>query len=227
MGDTGEPYWTRSEQSGDVSWNGPRDWTVRRGPALLVFHDGNLDRVENCRLPNSERATIDYQPFSFDAPARREGSAGLDGHKWPGDIVIGADDVSFTDWPELEADLLASERICTLVKTSDFADRLYAALCNIDWFRDAYLWSTSWREAGRIVARLQGDCTDRAYLRFYSRIEATPGSPDEGTVVPEVAGALAALGWSWQRMARPDKQALHAMANARRLTFALALDSVD
>ena len=219
-----EPHWTKS-QTGLLSWNGPQVWSVQRGPATLVFQQGDLERIDNCRLPNGERATIDYQPFSFDAPARREGPAGLDGHKWPGDIVIEGNDVSFVDWPELEADLLGSERIGTLVKDADFADWLYAALCNIDWSRDGYVWSTSWREAGRIVARLQGDRTERAYLRFYSR-GAPPVAADEGTVAPEVADALSALGWSWKKMARSSEGALEARAKARRLTFAFALDRV-
>ena len=224
MDETREPYWT--EQAGRVSWNGPQDWRVRRGPATLVFYAGDLARIENCRLPNGERATIDYEPFSVEAPARREGSAGLDGHKWPGDILIEANDVGFVDWPELESDLLRSEHIGTLVKNTDFAERLYAALCNIDWSRDGYLWSTSWREAGRIVARLQGDSTERAYLRFYSRIDVTPASPREGVVLPDVAKELSALGWSWKKMAHSNENALQAVANVRRLTCALALDRI-
>ncbi len=225
MSGTQEPYWTSSGPAGQLTWNGAQDWSVSRGRATLVFFNGDLDRVENCRLPDGTRATIDYQPSSIDAPARREGSAGLDGHKWPGDVVIEENDVSFTDWPELEADLLGSEQIGTLVKDANFAQRLYAALCNIDWFRDGYLWSTSWREAGRIVARLQGDGADRAYLRFYSS-GTERGATREGTVVSDVADALSTLGWTWKEMASFSEKVSQAVANARRLTFALALNRV-
>jgi hypothetical protein len=54
-----------------------------------------------------------------------------------------------------------------LAKDHAFADRLFAALCNVKWVCDGCSWSTTWREAGRILARLQGDQSERAYLEFY------------------------------------------------------------
>jgi hypothetical protein len=70
----------------------------------------------------------------------------------------------------MEYDLRSSKELCDKVKESDnYAQNLYAAMCNIDWqSRDFWqelkgqTWSCSWRHAGGIVADMQakGDYID-------------------------------------------------------------------
>jgi hypothetical protein len=93
------------------------------------------------------------------------------------------------DAPDLEADLMASERIAQLVKNEGFARDLYSALCNTRWFRNEHEWGTTWRSAGGIVAYLRDLNED--YMDFYC-------SGNEGTVTDEVATELATLGWTWE-----------------------------
>lgn len=216
-----EGHWVR-DQSGEIRWNGPAQWTLRRGQAILNFSGGDLERIDNCLLPDGSRGPVVYT-YDPDQPARREGRAGLDGSRRPGDIVIEPDDVRFVDLPELEEDLLDSPRIRELVKDQVFAGRLYAALCNIAWLRDGCVWSTTWREAGRIVARMQGDESERAYLVFYSHAGFRPDEIHEGTVAAAVAAELAALGWTWREPTSEHPKAIAAAINSRRLMIAMAL----
>jgi hypothetical protein len=70
----------------------------------------------------------------------------------------------------LEYDLRSTEWICDKAKArEEYAQNIYAALCNQDWQRNAVwpllkgqTWSCSWRYAGGIVAdmREQGDYMD-------------------------------------------------------------------
>lgn len=70
----------------------------------------------------------------------------------------------------LEYDLRSTEWICNKAKArEEYAQNIYAALCNQDWQRNAVwpllkgqTWSCSWRYAGGIVAdmREQGDYMD-------------------------------------------------------------------
>lgn len=69
-----------------------------------------------------------------------------------------------------------------------FAQHLYSALCNTDLYYqdDPTPVGCTWRTAGGIVADLRDQNED--YLDFYC-------SGDEGVVYPEIAEALAAIGW--------------------------------
>jgi hypothetical protein len=221
--DMSEGCWHRVEATGELVWKGPKVWTTRRGRATLRFGDGDLESIDACRLPDGTRGSVHYDVYDFDAPAKREGRSGLGGHRRPGDIAIAAEDVTFVDLPELEEDLLASAHIHARVREGDFADRLYAALCNTQWERDSCNWSTTFREAGRIVARLQGDVSDGAYVRFINHLGVEYGTIREGVVATEVAAELAALGWTWRALPALHPKALTAVANGRRMTIALAL----
>lgn len=217
-----EGHWSRDE-SGEIRWNGPEVWIVQRGPAILKFSAGDLEAIDNCLLPDGSRGPVAYT-YDPDRPANREGRAGLDGNRRAGDIVIEPDDVRFVDLPELEEDLLDSPRIRGLMKDRGFADRLYSALCNIEWLRDGCVWSTTWREAGRIVARLGGDESERAYLWFNNHHwGALPLEIHEGTVAADIAAELAALGWTWRELVGHHAKALAAAINSRRLAIAIAL----
>jgi hypothetical protein len=96
----------------------------------------------------------------------------------------------------LEWDLRTSDRLCAKVQDTEYAKKLYAALCNTDWLRtevipllrqdpDKDLWSCSWRYAGGIIAHMreEGD-----YIDWYC-------SGNEGYIDPEVAEDLKQLGW--------------------------------
>jgi|GEM_PF-2423377 len=72
----------------------------------------------------------------------------------------------------MEYDLRSSKEMCDKVKKSDnYAQNLYAAMCNTDWMKNDVWpiltdtkWSCSWRHAGGIVADMQekGD-----YIEWY------------------------------------------------------------
>lgn len=82
-------------------------------------------------------------------------------------------------------------------QSTDFAGKLYAALCNVTWEHakePGLEFSCSWRAAGAIVSDLvEGrGCGD--YLDFYTSALRN-SAPEEGWVAPEVEEALAKLGW--------------------------------
>ena len=92
----------------------------------------------------------------------------------------------------LEHDLIRSDWMLEKVRTDDYAQKLYATLCNNEFQRqDVWtvlsdqLWSCTWRYAGGIIAsmRQEGD-----YMDWYC-------SGGEGYVDEEVAEDLAKLGW--------------------------------
>lgn len=92
---------------------------------------------------------------------------------------------------QFEKDLLDSKEVMSLVKNDDFAQKLYASLCNNGWVKNNNEYFVSWRSAGGLVAFLRdiklGTAED--YLDFYC-------SGGEGTVFPEVERVLNNLGWS-------------------------------
>ena len=72
----------------------------------------------------------------------------------------------------LEYDLRSTEWICDKAKArEEYAQNIYAALCNQDWQRNAVwpllkgqTWSCSWRYAGGIVADM---CETGDYMDYY------------------------------------------------------------
>lgn len=98
--------------------------------------------------------------------------------------------------PDLERDLVWSDRLRALVRSKLFATLLYSALCNTTWRKDAGgpVWSCSWRHAGGIVAalRAEGD-----YLDWYC-------SMSEGLVDEQVLTEIEALGWKLAEADPPD-----------------------
>lgn len=99
--------------------------------------------------------------------------------------------------PNLEYDLINSELIVAKCKTSDiYAQNLYAAMCNNEFFYGDYKWSCSWRMSGGIVAELRNIGED--YLNFYCSGVAygyRPGYAPEGFVTDEIKTDLLKLGW--------------------------------
>jgi hypothetical protein len=119
---------------------------------------------------------------------------------------------------DLEKDIIRSPEILDKVVTrNDYAQNLYAAMCNMRWVpADAItilkedFWHCSWRSAGGIVARLQGKGD---YMNWYcsgmggfaSFADETDeeaqahmdekGFVPEGIVTEEIRTDLRSLGW--------------------------------
>jgi hypothetical protein len=104
-------------------------------------------------------------------------------------LSVMPDTLSMSDEPgtNLELDLqVLSERL----RSDDlFARDVYFALCNTDWKHEAGAkWHGSWRYSAGLVANLRGLGEDM-YDFYCSR----PGR--EGSISPQVAQAMGALGW--------------------------------
>jgi hypothetical protein len=95
----------------------------------------------------------------------------------------------------LEKDLHDSKTIRSKVRNNDYARKLYAALCNMQWRhgdnKPDELWSCTWRYSGGIVSDLRNLelSTIEDYLDWYC-------SGNEGFVYEEIKQDLASLGWS-------------------------------
>lgn len=119
---------------------------------------------------------------------------------------------------DLEKDIVRSLEILEkVVSRDDYAQNLYAAMCNVRWVpADAItilkedFWHCSWRAAGGIVSRLQnkGDYMDwycsgiGGFTSFADETEeetqahmAKKGYVPEGTVTDEIRADLRNLGW--------------------------------
>jgi hypothetical protein len=81
--------------------------------------------------------------------------------------------------------------------------------------------------SSQVVARLQGDDHEGAYLRFYAHRGFEPDEIDEGRVGSDVAAELSALGWTWRKMIAYDQGATERLAHQRRLAIAIALELLD
>jgi hypothetical protein len=94
----------------------------------------------------------------------------------------------------LREDLARVEWISLKCKSEQYAQNLYAALCNNVFNKESVEWSCSWRLAGEIVAELS---KNGSYLDWYcSGIEPKTGFVEEGQVTAEVVNDLLNLGWS-------------------------------
>jgi hypothetical protein len=119
---------------------------------------------------------------------------------------------------DLEHDITATAWFCEKIRTSDaYAQNLYAAICNMRFMKldvvpilkDEY-WSASWRAAGGIVSRIQGngdymnwycsgmggfaalaDESDEDAKELFERLGYVP----EGVVTDEIREDLKKIGW--------------------------------
>lgn len=99
---------------------------------------------------------------------------------------------------DLETDLNVSDSIRQKVQDNDYAQRLYAALCNMGWRHndddeasDGSVWACSWRYAGGLVADLRLQNED--YMDFYC--SGIMGGTPEGEVDFDIENDLNSLGW--------------------------------
>ena len=206
---SGEPGRWVPTGRGAKKWHGPSIWVEMHGHAVIEIMHGRKNVVRGRLLQDGTRGTViacqpirelrDGEWVELGDPWRRP----LPDGSWnDGIIQIAEGDVRFVDAPprmarqlgirfpndkpELEADLMASQRIAELVKDIRFATDLYRAMCNTDWYRNGLHWATTWRVAGGIAADLRD--LNENYLDFYC-------SGDESDVAYDVAAELAALGW--------------------------------
>jgi hypothetical protein len=112
---------------------------------------------------------------------------------------------------DLYEDFKANPVLMEKIQDKQYAQNVYAALCNMRWqpkevlpiLKDEY-WSCSWRSSGGIVADLRGSGED--YMDFYCSgigdglgngdADRTRGYVSEGTVTEEICEDFAALGWT-------------------------------
>jgi hypothetical protein len=102
----------------------------------------------------------------------------------------------------LERDLQRSDYIVERVKEYDYAQALYAALCNNEWIPKDTMsllknegQMVSWRYAGGIVSRLRGSGD---YMDFYCSGHED-NCVEEGKVTNEIKRDLSELGWVLKR----------------------------
>jgi len=102
------------------------------------------------------------------------------------------------DNPNLKHDLIKSEEIVAKCKTSDiYAQNLYAAMSNNEFFYADHRWSCSWRMSGGIVADLRNK--GETYLDFYCSgiaSDKNTGYVPESFVTEEIRLDLLKLGWT-------------------------------
>lgn len=96
----------------------------------------------------------------------------------------------------LEDDLIKSKDIVNKCQNYIYAQNLYAAMCNNEFYKNNEIWHCSWRSAGRIVAdiRNKGEC----YIDFYCSGIGTgriKGYVSESTVTAEINNDILNLGW--------------------------------
>lgn len=106
---------------------------------------------------------------------------------------------------DLEHDLTNCEWICEKVKDDNYAQNLYAAMCNNEFVKNEVIpilreefWSCSWRYAGELVANLRqkGDYVDWYCSGMMWDSENVPAYfVSEGTVTDEIRTDLKLLGW--------------------------------
>lgn len=195
------PY---SRLEGALIWEGEVSWTESHGPAVVELLAGQYRVVRNCLMPDGSRGVAkasfhNHDDFVRIPPLWRQKHS--DGSYTYGRVAVEPGvDVRFmpdealqppseTHVDVLAQDLKADSKVMGQLKSDDeFARRLYAALCNLDWHRpDGDEWHRgTWRYNGGLVASLRGKGEE--YINFYC-------SGNEGSVADDVGSELARLGW--------------------------------
>lgn len=118
--------------------------------------------------------------------------------------------------PNLKTDIYNSEVFKQKIRDKDYAQNLYAALCNNDWQKEEMLpmledfaWSTSWRGSGHLVADLRNSVYNLTedYMSYYcSGMECDYDSiakprpitsyVQEGIITTEIRNDLRSIGWT-------------------------------
>ena len=175
---------------------------VAHGPAVLIVVDGIVVRAENVLFPDGSRGnptniSLD-RSVVHDCVWLRPIGTGKLGCRGRLQIKDGKDVVFIDDpqavqpkskplTPSLQRDLAASQTIRAFAATDVGAAVLYGALQNGSWrhSESGTVNHISQREAGGIVAGLQGDGT---YMDWYMH-------PTGGLIDGEVVKLFRSLGW--------------------------------
>lgn len=198
-------HWEFDRQIGTEVWTGPASRSERHGSAWLHYILDRQQAVENCLLPDGERG---HASASFEEFVARGAQPSIwrvrsaDGsfrygriEISPGQEIAFVEDESRRPRPSAAApdsrfasDLRGDPRLGELVQADEFAAELYAALCNVIWYRrdGPDVWTCSFRGAGALVAQLRDRSEE--YVDFTL-------SGGEGSVAPRVGAELARLGW--------------------------------
>lgn len=113
---------------------------------------------------------------------------------------MGRYSTNFTEY-DLAEDLRQSPYIKEKCRDDNYAQHLYAALCNnifqktelIEILKDK-VWYCSWRASGRLVSEIQ---EAGSYIDWYcSGISQIDGFISEGIITDEIRNDLKLLGWS-------------------------------
>ena len=105
------------------------------------------------------------------------------------------------DYPDLFGDIKASPEHLEKLKDYEYAQALYAALCNVDWYKPPFPkpFACSWRYAGHAISDIRNEILDEDspkenYCDFYCSGIGAELIP-EGTVTREIQKDLLALGY--------------------------------
>lgn len=103
-------------------------------------------------------------------------------------------------YPELDYEFKQSRELMEKASHYEYAQKLYAALCNNYWKKESYAyndqkpWAVSWRTAGGVTSELHhGTSRISDYMEFYC-------SGSEGYVDAEIEKDLYDLGWTYEPM---------------------------
>jgi len=101
-------------------------------------------------------------------------------------------------YPELDLEVFNSADLMNKLSSFNYAQKFYAALCNNNWKKENYdysssePWAVTWRTSGGITSAFyHGDDRLADYMEFYC-------SGGEGDVDSEVEQDLFELGWTWE-----------------------------
>ena len=101
----------------------------------------------------------------------------------------------------LEYDLLNTHWLTDKTEDDVYAQHLYAALCNQQFYKEGMKepWTCSWRYAGGLVADMKWLATGKAYdymdLYCSASLSDNPQFLHEGVVTDEIRNDLLKLGW--------------------------------
>jgi hypothetical protein len=97
----------------------------------------------------------------------------------------------------------------------DFAQEMYAALCNTGWVRtgvpDALATFFSWRYAGGVIASIRNGTDSMSYMEFYC-------GGNEGIVSDLVREYMSGIGWEPISLDRADEERARIAAEFRSAT---------
>lgn len=227
----GEPApggWHSDPERPDLKrWRGQSSWKVAHGPAVAHWLLGTPNWVENALLPDGSRGDVRSMGLLTGRDENNWRRPDGNGGWLYGEVELGGDAV-FKDAasqprpdpvvraddgrPDLEADLAASTQLLAAVQDEDFAQALYAAMCNQDWRAGTSgRWSCSWRRAGGIVADLRGK--GEIYNDWYCSGIGGDDVVPEGTVREDVRILLGQIGW--HPLSREELEADHEVAASR------------